>query len=149
MLMNLLKIAAITAVALAVLIWPTSWLLAGQAKTVQLIAPFDEAVVDVNRFEYEDEPSGEDADVIAIYGTPFGEPEAVLFVDAEKIMHPIEKPALALLPKAADENPFKVDSLSFLARFISLGAAVAALGSFLLFAYLRRRRGAVRGARTD
>ena len=45
----------------------------------------------VNRFLYEEEATGRDEDVIAIYGTPFGEPEAVLFVDESAILRPPEK----------------------------------------------------------
>ena len=142
--MKLLKFLTLGAAALAVLVWPAAWLLARQAQTVQLIARFDEAVVGVNRFGYEDEPSGLPADIISIYGTPFGEPEAVLFVDSGKIVHPVENPELALLPKGADENPFKVDSLTFLVRFVSVGAAAAAAALLLLLTFLRRKR-----AKTD
>jgi len=138
--LRLLKVGAVAAVLVAVLVWPAAWLLSRQAQTVQLIAPFDEAVVGVNRFTYEDEASGRDEEIVAIYGTPFGAPTAVLFVDEAKIIHPIENPRLALLPKGADENPLQATSVAFFARMTSVGAAVAAFFALLLLVVLRRRR---------
>ncbi len=136
----LLGIGTILAVALSVLVWPASWVLAGQAQSLQLIAPFDDATVGVNRFSYEDEPTGKDADIIAIYGTRFGEPEQVLFVDEDKVIRPVEKPELALLKKGADENPLQLQTVRFFTRATSIGAAIGAILLFGLRAFLRRRR---------
>ena len=143
---RLLKYGVAAALAVAVLAFPAAWLLATQTLTVQYIAATDEAVVEANRFLYEEEPSGADADIVAIYGTASGTPEEVLFVDESALIHPAENPNLALLRKGADENPLQVQTVWVLARFVTLGAlAVFALG-FLALVLLRRRSTAATGS---
>lgn len=145
--MRLTRIGALGAVALALLVWPAAWLVERQAVTVQYVAPFDDATVGVNRFTYQEDPTGRDDDVAAIYGSPSGEPERIVFADRGKILHPLEKPALALYLKSGDDNPVQVQTVWFLAKAVSLGAAVGALVLGLTLALARRKRARAVSAR--
>ena len=110
-------------------------------RELETVAPFDEVTVDVNRFTYEDDPTGDDADIVAIYGTASGDPERILFADASKILRPAENPSLALYLKRGDDNPVQLQSVHFMARMVSLAAFAGAIGLLLLLAFLRRRSG--------
>lgn len=141
---KLARLGALGAIVVAVFVWPVSWVVAGQARTLQFIAPFEDAIVEVNRFEYEDDATGKDKDIIQIYGAPLGDAEAVVFVDASKIIHPLEKPELALLKvdKEAGDNPLQLGTVRFLTRAVSFGAFATAAGFAVLLLVLRRRRAA-------
>ncbi len=136
---RVLRIGLIGAIAVAALVWPAAWILDGRAQSLQLIHPFDEATVGVNRFAYEDEPTGAEDDVLRIYGVPLGKPERVLFVDQADIIRPRENPNLVLLKKAEDENPLKIQTVYFFARLASIGACLGAGALLLLLAIVRRR----------
>jgi hypothetical protein len=137
---TLVKWGAVAAVAAAVIVWPAAWLIERQAVTVQYIVPLDEATVAANRFLYAEEPSGEDADIVANYGTASGEPERIVFADASRIVRPEENPSLALYPKGAGENPIQVQTVYFFAKVASFGGAIGAGALVLLLILLRRRQ---------
>lgn len=132
----------LAAVALAILVWPLAWALDSQAKDVQLIAPFDAATVTANRAIFDPADSSDEREVIAIYGSPYGERQRILFADESKLIRPSERPALILLRKDSDDNPLQMTTVWYLARALSLGAL---FGGVLLLAFGRfrmRRQGA-------
>ena len=145
LLQRLLKYGLVASIAAVLLAFPAAWLLSTRAVTVQYIAAADDAVVEANRFLYGEEPSGVDTDIVAIYGTPSGDPEQVLFIDEADLIHPAEKPALALLRKDADENPLQVQTVWVLARLLTLGGLAAAAAGGLALLLLRRRATAAAG----
>jgi len=139
-----LRAAWIAAFALAGLVAAIAALLAATAKEVRVVTPHDPAVVALNREL--DAPSPEDPDfarkVMELYGNPLSEPWRVLFVPDERILHPEEMPALALLPVDKDrgENPLEVKTVLFLARWIGGGGLAAGAVLLAAWAALRRRQ---------
>jgi hypothetical protein len=132
MLLRLARWGRWIALGLALLIWPASLLVASRARTYQQIAPFDDAVVAVNRLDYGDHPTGRDADVIAIYGTPLGAPTQYLGVQADQVVQPREKPSLRLLRRPQEGEPLQAK----LVRALGLRASLAALAAAVLLALL-------------
>ncbi len=126
----------LVAVAVAILIWPLAWALASQAKDVQLIAPFDAATVTANRAIFDPADSSDEREVIAIYGSPYGERQRILFADESKLVRPTERPDLLLLRKDSEDNPLQVTTVWYLARALSMGAL---FGGLLLLAFGRWR----------
>ncbi|MDJ0522504.1 MAG: hypothetical protein QNJ90_10595 [Planctomycetota bacterium] len=145
--LKLLKIGAIGALTVAVLVWPALWAITGQAETFQAIEPSDAETVLTNQQLFELDPTDDAEEILAIYGSALGEPTRYLFVDEARVVRPQEKPELRLLQvyKSRDENPLQLQSVALFTRFTSVGAGVTALLLFGLYTFLRRRRGA--GAR--
>ena len=140
--LKLLKLGAVGALVVAVLVWPALWAVAGQAETFQAIEPGDAETVLTNQQLYELDPTNDPKEIVQIYGAPLGEPTAYLFVDAERVIRPKEQPDLRLLQvyKSQDENPLQLQSAQLVTRFTSAGAGATALGLFGLLLILRRRR---------
>ena len=138
-LQKLVRFGAIAALATAIVIWPVYAGVASSAVTYQQIVPVDDALVDVNRFTYSEDPTGDVADVVAIYGSPKGDPTSYVFVDESRVLHPEEQPELALLKAPAEGQPLQLALVRFFAVRLSLGALVASLSLFGLGLFLRRR----------
>lgn len=134
-----IRVGAFGALAVAILIWPVYAFVASDAETYQQIVPVDDALVDVNRFTYAEDPTGDDADIVAIYGSPKGEPTSYVFVDQTQVLRPEENAALVLLKAPAEGQPLQLALVRFFAVRLSLGALVASLGLFGLGVILRRR----------
>lgn len=137
---RLLRLATGASLVVALLALPVAGLLTSQAQTVQYISAFDEGTVEVNRYIFEEDAVGGEGEIVSIYGTPSGEPEQVLFVSEERILHPRENPKLALLAKLAGENPLQVQTVWFVGRAAALGAGLAGLVGVGLVLFLRRRQ---------
>lgn len=138
---RLLRLGGWAAIALAVLAVPGYLILAQGAQTLQAILPLDPALVAPNQFEYSQDPTGKEADILAIYGTPVGEPEAYLFVEEGMLLQPEEDPTLRWVKSLPGEEPLKLE----LVRALTLRAGLAVLaGGFALLglAWFLGRRGA-------
>ncbi len=137
-----LKILFALALATGIAAFPVAALLARQAVTVQQVRLWDDNLIAFNQWSFgEDEW---DDSVVAIYGSPEGEPLALLFVDPAQIIQPAEDPSLRLLPKRTGEHFVQVQTVYYFAT-ITTGVALiaAALTLFLLWLVLRRRRASV------
>jgi hypothetical protein len=141
--LKLIKLGAMGALAVAILVWPALWAVAGQARTLQAIEPGDAETIQANQQLYELDPTDDANEIMRIYGAPFGDPTQYLFIDESRVLRPKEQPDLALLKvyKSRDENPLQLQSVQLLTRFTSLGAGATGLLLFGLWAFLRRRRG--------
>ena len=137
---GLLRLGAFAALGLALVIGPVYAVVAAGAGTYQQIVPVDEALVDVNRFTYAEDPSGKPEDVVAIYGTPKGEPTAYVFVDESRIVRPDEDASLALLIAPEEGQPTQLALVRFVALRLALGALATSLVLFGLGVVLRRRQ---------
>ncbi len=140
---KLLKIGAIAAVVVAVIVWPVAWYMDSTAQTVHFISPLDEAAVEVNKFTFEEdaEENPTDEDIIAIYGSKSGsDPERIVFPDDSKIIRPDERKSLTLYAIEGDSRPLQSQFVFYMTRVVSIGAAVAAFGLILLLSLLKRRR---------
>lgn len=139
LLQRLLKFGMVGALSVAVLVWPLYFAAKAGAETYQQIAPVDEAAVDVNRFLYAEDPSGQDEDIVAIYGLAVDGPKAYVFVDNALVLHPEEKPELTLLRRPAEGQPLQLAGLFSRLGYTSLAALFAALGMLTLRWVLVRR----------
>lgn len=141
---RLLRVAPAVFVALGLLSLAAAFGLERFASTeVRIIVPASEEEVNLNRSLWvEGDP------VVDIYGVPSGDPVRVLFVSPDRIIHPAEDPALALLPvdKQAGENPLQVQTAWFFAWRAAAGFAAAAVAAFAVSLWLRRRRAAAASA---
>ena len=144
--MRQLKIAlwVVWSVALLVLVgsYPAAWSVASGAETVQMIRPWDEALVEFNKWEFE-EGDWED-DITAIYGSPEGEPLELVFVEREALFYPEEGGELALLVREEGEHFWQVKTVYYAAKWSSIGAGIVVLllGGLLLWVG-RKRSGEV------
>ncbi len=138
--LRLARRAGYAAIALAVLALPAYLVVADGAQTLQAFAPLDEALVPVNQFEYGEDPTGKPADILAIYGTPVGEPEAYLFVEDAMLVHPVEDPALAWVKTLPGQEPLKLELVRAFALRVGLAVFAAGTGLLLLAGFLGRRR---------
>lgn len=136
---SLARFGALLALAIAVLVWPLYGWVASTAVTYQQIDPVDDALVPVNRFTYNEDPTGRDEDIVAIYGNPKGEPTEYVFVDPGSVIRPEEKPSLALLAAPTEGQPTQLAFVRFFAVRGSIGAGLVGLLLFGLAAWLRRR----------
>ena len=141
-LQRLLKFGALMAVAAAVLVWPIQALLASQAETIWFVQRLDDAAIDVNRQLFDAEGlTGTELrrEVMAIYSSRSGdEPERALFLDQARVIRPEEVAGLALYDIRAGK-PLQAQTVAWVARMTSLGAAATALALFALLWFLRRR----------
>jgi hypothetical protein len=102
-------------------------------KDVLLIAPHDPSVVKLNReLHMHGEP------VPQLYGNPMSETIRVVLPARDRLIRPVEDPALLLLEvdKLRGENPLQTQTVWFFAKFFV--PAFALLG-LLGFAFPRRR----------
>ncbi len=126
-LQRLLKLGALAALAVAVLVWPIYFGIKSTAVTYQQIAPVDPAALAANRYLYSEDPTGKDADIVAIYGLAIDGPTDYVLVDEALVIHPEEKPSLALLRRPATGQPLQVAGLFSRLAYLSVGAFLAAL----------------------
>jgi hypothetical protein len=100
---------------------------------VLMIAPHDPSVVDLNRELYvRGEP------VAQIYGNPLSESTRVVLPANDRLIRPVEDPALLLLKvdKLGGENPLQTQTVWFFTKFMA--PAFLLLG-LLGFAFPRKR----------
>ena len=101
----------------------------GFGQDVLLIAPHDEAAVELNRGLYSPpEP------VAALYGNALSKPVRVILPAEDHLIRPEEDPSLVLLKvdKQKGENPLQAQTVWFLAKFVLPGLFLMGLAGFLL-----------------
>ncbi len=109
----------------------------GLGRDVLLIAPYDPAVVTLNRSLWS---AGEP--VAEIYGSPMSASTKVLVFGDLQVLHPEEEPALSLVPVASGgKRPLQVQTLWWAARLavVGLAGATAVLLGISFFANRRSR----------
>ena len=131
----------------AALAYPIAGIVASSSVEAYLISAKDPTAVKVEQEIFE-APKGASKDsktyrdaVMGIYGSVTDEPTKVLFVSADRFVHPKELPTLTLLPidKQKGENPLQVKTVYFFASRLAAGAAaVGAL--FILTGFLSRKK---------
>ncbi len=150
--MKRIRIGAIAALVATLLAFPAGWLASLAAVEVWIVTPHSPETVGLNQELITAEEAKDPRRVLEIYGNPVGEPIRVLFVPRDRIVHPKEMPSLAILPvdKTKGENPLQLQTVWFLARWATAGAAVV---GFLLVTVLviapRRRVAAERPETKD
>lgn len=124
-----------TAILLPLLAWGLDRSL---GRDVLLIAPYDAAVVALNRSLWTPgEPIAE------LYGSPLSAPVRVLVADYRSLLHPEEDPALVLLPTGAGSGrPFQVKTLWLLTRLAALALAACGAGALAAQRLVARRAAA-------
>ena len=137
---RLARLGGLAALALAVLALPAYLVVASGAQTLQAFLPLDEALVPVNQFEYSEDQTGKAEDILAIYGTPVGEPEAYLFVDDARIVRPEEDRSLAWVASTPGNEPIKLELVRAFVLRAALAGAAAGFGLLALAWFLARRR---------
>ncbi len=144
---KLLKLGWLGAFAFSLLIYPAAWLLASGSREVWMINPFDPKTVELNEALWEMDPVDPNAPdyaekVIGIYGQPTSEPEEVLFVSEERLLHPSEMKTLTLLrvDKTKGENPLQVKTVFFFAKWFCGGSFVVGVLIFVPWFLLSRKR---------
>ncbi|OIP36312.1 MAG: hypothetical protein AUK47_15345 [Deltaproteobacteria bacterium CG2_30_63_29] len=127
----------VVALLAAALPYPTAWVLASRSQTVQQIRLWDEPLRELNRWQYEE--GDWDDTVVAIYGSPEGEPLEVVFIDEDSLLRPSEDPSLLLLPRTGNEHVFQVRTLYFFASRVTFLALPIALALMAVYFVLRKR----------
>jgi hypothetical protein len=144
---KLLLILGALALLFATLVYPIAGVVASSAVEAYLISAKDPSAIKVEQEIFE-APKGAAKDskvyrdaVMGIYGSVTDEPTKVVFVPAEKFVHPKELPTLMLLPidKQKGENPLQVKTIYFFASKTAAGAAVVG-ALFLLAGFLTRKK---------
>jgi hypothetical protein len=129
---KVLFILGTLALGTAVLIYPIAGIISGGAVEAYIIAAKDPTLTKTEKELFKMDPPKEKKDskayrdaVMSIYGSPTDEPTKVVFVSAERFVHPEELPTLALLPvdKQKGENPLQVKTVQFFALRTCIGAA--------------------------
>jgi hypothetical protein len=129
-------ILGLLAIVTAVLVYPIAGMLAGGAVEAYIIAAKDPTLTKTEKELFKMDPPKEKKDskayrdaVMSIYGSPTDEPTKVVFVSADKFIHPEELPTLTLLPvdKQKGENPLQVKTVYFFAQKTMIGAFVSGL----------------------
>jgi hypothetical protein len=125
-------LGSVVALAVAALAYPAVWILSLGATDAYLIAAKSPEMVQANQALADPrDPKESDAayhkKVMEIYGNPVDYKTPVVFVPANKFVHPKEAPELVLLPvdKEKGENPLQVKSLYFFAKYVAMGSGVA------------------------
>jgi hypothetical protein len=129
---SLARLGWVVALAVAVLAYPSVWLLSLGATDAYLIAAKSPQMVQANQALADPrDPKESDASyhkkVMEIYGNAVDYKTSVVFVPTEKFIHPKEAPELVLLPvdKEKGENPLQVKSLYFFAKYAVMGSGAA------------------------
>jgi hypothetical protein len=143
---KLLRLAWLGAFIFASLVYPAVWVLGLTAVEAWEIEPLDAASVEVNQGLFElDPPDANAADypqqVMKLYGTP-RERGSYLFVSKDRLMHPKELPALALLPvrRTEGESPLQLMTVQFFAHWLFGGSALVGLALWGGWSLLRRSK---------
>jgi hypothetical protein len=144
---RLLLVLGALSLLFAALVYPVAGIIAAGAVEAYLISGKDPSAVKVEQEIFE-APKGAGKDsktyrdaVMSIYGSVTDDPTKVLFVSADRFVHPKELPSLTLLPidKQKGENPLQVKTVYFFASRMAAGAAaVGAL--FVLTGFLSRKK---------
>lgn len=135
---KLVGLVLILALVVLTAAYPVAVYLDSRATEVQPYRPWDQALVDFNKWQFA-EGDWEDS-VVAIYGAAEGTPLRVLFVDEARLLRPSEDRDLVLLAKQPSEHLLQAQTVWFFAKWTAAGAlAVVLLSAAGLFA-LRRRR---------
>jgi hypothetical protein len=128
--------------------YPVAGILSGRAVEAYLIAAKDPKAVEVEKAIFEP-PKGAAKDskeyrdaVMRIYGSQTDEPTKVVFVSAEKFVHPEELPSLTLLPvnKEKGENPLQVKTVFFFAQKSVIAGALAGVVLLIVWILLGRKK---------
>jgi hypothetical protein len=145
---TLLMVGWAAGFSVALAAYPIAGIIAGRAVEAYLIAAKDSKSVEVEKAIFEP-PKGAAKDskeyrdaVMRIYGSQTDEPTKVVFVSAEKFVHPEELPTLTLLPvnKEKGENPLQVKTVYFFAQKAVIGGAVAGVVLLGIWALLGRKK---------
>ncbi len=140
---KLLLVLGALALLFAALAYPIAGIVASGSVEAYLISAKDPTAVKVEQEIFEAPKASKDSKtyrdaVMGIYGSVTDEPTKVLFVPADRFVHPKELPTLTLLPidKQKGENPLQVKTVYFFASRMAAGAAAVgalfALAGFLL-----------------
>jgi len=147
---KILLVLGALALLFAALAYPIAGIVASGSVEAYLISAKDPTAVKVEQEIFE-APKGASKDsktyrdaVMGIYGSVTDEPTKVLFVSADRFVHPRELPTLTLLPidKQKGENPLQVKTVYFFASRSAAGAAVVG-ALFVLAGFLSRKKKAL------
>jgi hypothetical protein len=137
----------IGAFVLAALAYPAAAVFDGMAADEHVLTAFHESKVVVNQAMFEldaPDPKGPDfpRKVMEIYGIPQDKPLRVLFVPEGRFTRPKELPTLRfiLVDNVTRLKPLEAQTLYFLAKWVTGGAALGGIALLAVWLFLQRRR---------